>query len=558
MPSPDGRTTHLGLGIHHQVPEAGGDLRPGGHTVSLSTEAQIRMGRVGRSTLPFTLSGVTSAALILLTVSGCSLIDSTDLISQEVPSVEASDRRSAAEPFINGPDEPQKTTNDAFDREDPVARLLNPRFHSQGTGDSPSGAGAGAHSLTPNPDTTQELLRTPVADVQVEPAAEEISGTSSADDRSDARTANLNISPATSQLTWPSAEPRVSTPASAAQPDTASDHQVDTPRAPAAADGTSHVLGSGPPASDPSMLDRLRELYAPDPDRRRSGDFRRRIRGLTPWNILGNREDSAESSQAAGHSPLTDLPVAYASTAEPEASPLAAAIEETKARLAIWPRGRGGAPERPLEFRQQQVNLRLLQLVADQPAAAISAVEYIAAEEQEFLQDLILGIARFRSPNEKLDGRQQAAQTVGQIRSAVQHLKPLSALRIRRLDLCSRIHSFGSIDTFPANEFDPGDRVLIYVEVDNLHSELLPGQNYRTVLSGRLQIFPESSDEAVEEPLQLPAVEDESGSQRTDYYQSYAIALPSHLLSGTYRLQLQIQDDLTGRRATDTLHFVIR
>jgi hypothetical protein len=45
---------------------------------------------------------------------------------------------------------------------------------------------------------------------------------------------------------------------------------------------------------------------------------------------------------------------------------------------------------------------------------------------------------------------------------------------------------------------------------------------------------------------------------RTDYFHSYKIDLPPHLPPGPYALVLSVQDELTGKVASQAINFLIR
>ena len=519
-----------------------------------------RMGCSGSSTSPVTLSGVTIAGLLVLTLSGCTFLNSATSFSsllpeQPPPKVPAGSTDSAV-PSDQTPSSVAEAEEAATGTR-PAVRLLNPQFNVAGPKDPLTENRTGGHSLSPDAAALRKLIgrraHTPMMQENTLPddAVEQSAVTfeeSASDPQSAVNSSTITGAPGELQGSFETATlPAAGTPQNIENTTGAGESPDDAA-----------ATGSGQTTTEPSMLDRLRELYDPAPERRPTSMLRRQIRRLqTPWGILGNRDDpdrSARVDETAGDSGTT---AEGDTVVEREINPLDALIQKTEQQLAAWPRSPGGVHQQPALFRQRQLDLRLLHLIANRPAAAIAAIDILSAEEQEFWQELMLGIDQFRSPDENLNYDQQAARTIGQLRAAVQHLEPSSSLTLRRLEICSRIHGFGSIETFPANDFDPGDRVLIYVEVGNLHSELSPGQNYRTVFSGSLQIFAESSDEPVES-FPLPAVEDESSSRRTDYFQSYEITLPAHLLSGAYRMRLQLQDDLTSRRATGTLDFTIR
>jgi hypothetical protein len=152
---------------------------------------------------------------------------------------------------------------------------------------------------------------------------------------------------------------------------------------------------------------------------------------------------------------------------------------------------------------------------------------------------------------------QRHAGTVSQIRSAVRHLQQVSTLVLRRMEFCSRINSFGSVEEFPTNDFDPGQPVLLYVEVDNFGSEITVDGGYRTSFSAVLEFYHDDSDEPTES-IVLKNIEDSSSSMRSDYFHSFELTIPSHFATGRYRLQLRLRDQISQRETDGVVEFQVR
>lgn len=196
-------------------------------------------------------------------------------------------------------------------------------------------------------------------------------------------------------------------------------------------------------------------------------------------------------------------------------------------------------------------------LIANQPGSAIQAVDELPPAEQDFWQELMLALAEYRNQ----DGNSQEVRftnTTGQLRSAARQLSPLTSLQVRRFEICSRIHSFGRIDTFPSNVFDPvGQPILLYAEVENFSSELTVDGTYRTRFEAQLKLFAKGDSKA-KETIELPNIMDEASSERSDYFQSFELNLPSHLQSGEYAIRLRLRDRISGKIAESTVEFQIR
>ena len=315
------------------------------------------------------------------------------------------------------------------------------------------------------------------------------------------------------------------------------------------------------PDSEPSVLERLKGLYEAPAESRSRNIFRRPFERLpSPWGVFRDREDTQTAPPVTADSSLqnstanTDPDVA---TPDEAAELLNQLISEIKRELQNWPRLPGGVPENLQSFQKRQQDLRLLYLVADEPGAAISSLTSLPAGEQDFWQEMMLGIAQYRSTDENQNREQRLTNTVGQLRSAIHHLSPFTRLEVRRLEICSRIMSFGRVEPFPSNDFDAGTPILLYAELDNFGSELTPANTYRTSLDARLQIRRSGSSDPIE-TIDLPNISDEATSERRDYFQTFELNLPSHLATGRYEITLQLADRITGKKTQAAVDFQVR
>lgn len=315
------------------------------------------------------------------------------------------------------------------------------------------------------------------------------------------------------------------------------------------------------PAEDRSMLDRLRDLYD-NPEEKPKSIWRRNLERLS--NPLGVfRERNTEPPSVPAPLDVTPPPsvVSELSNSSPVGESdrqniLAELIQEVNNELLAWPRRPSGQLENEPEYRRRQQDLRLLYLVADQPGHAIETIVGGSAVEQEFWQELMLSLAHFRSRDE-LSYEERMTVTAGQLKSAVRHLAKESVLTIRRLEICSQINSFGRINLFPSNDFEAGQPLLLYAEIENFGTAATALGTQKTSFDATLQILHTDRDTPIE-TLELKDITDEASSDRTDYFQSFELTVPSHLAPGEYLIRLNVNDKLRKRSATETIPFQVR
>lgn len=308
---------------------------------------------------------------------------------------------------------------------------------------------------------------------------------------------------------------------------------------------------------EPSMLERLKGFYEPENAARKI--WKRPFQKLgNPWAaVFGDREqDVSEPVTPAVDEAVRTADMASGAVDTVPNPLLDQLIAATEAELAGWPLQLTGSPVEPEKHQLRQLDLRLLYLIADQPGKAIRAVEELPGAEQDFWQELMLALAEYRSQS-STDTEQRMTITTGQLRSAVRQLAPLTSLQIRRFEICSRIHSFGRLDSFPANNFDPGQPLLLYAEIENFAAELTPAGSYRTQFEAELKLYEQGNSKA-KETIAIPDISDESTSERSDYYQSFELSLPSHLKSGEYTIRLRLRDRVSGKVAESAVEFQVR
>ena len=315
--------------------------------------------------------------------------------------------------------------------------------------------------------------------------------------------------------------------------------------------------------AEPSMLQRFKGLYEPATENAARKIFKKPFTRLSnPWTAVFGEKEAPDDSAATA---LEQTPQTADVSASPDEETLAPAtgipllgqlIDATLNELNGWPRKPDGTPINLQQYQRRQVDLRLLYLVADQPGSAVQAIDELPAAEQNFWQELMLAMAEYRSQNgETVEERMTSTTT--QLRSAVRQLTPLAALRIRRFEICSRIHSFGRVDPFQSDKVDPGQPLLLYAEVENFTTELTPAGNHRTQFEAELKLYEEGNTKP-KETISLPNISDEATSERSDYYQSFELSLPSHLKSGQYFIRLRLRDRVSGKTAESTVEFQVR
>lgn len=326
--------------------------------------------------------------------------------------------------------------------------------------------------------------------------------------------------------------------------------------------GSETTLTDNAASREPTMFDRLRELYTPRREETPTEVLRKQFRRLqTPWGMLREKEPVLpqlpdQSLQIPSADSVTAMIPDEPAEQMPPGTAVQPLIDELEAELKAWRRDADGMPEDTVQWRKRQTDLRLLYLIAERSGDAASAIEMLPSAEQEFWQALMLAMTYYRTSDPDQDRADQLAQTADQLRTAARYAASMSPLKIRRLAFCSAINSFGNIDLFPTADFSPGQPVLIYAEVQNFRSTLTPGGTWHSEFAAVIDICRNDEMDPIES-IRVSEIVDESTSRRTDYFQGYELTIPQ-LARGHYKMRISLRDRLSQQQTTASLGFNIR
>ena len=207
------------------------------------------------------------------------------------------------------------------------------------------------------------------------------------------------------------------------------------------------------------------------------------------------------------------------------------------------------------------VYLRMLYLMDGQQTRSLQAIPDMAPEHQEFWTQMFWSLTNYFDREGIADSGDRATETISQLREAIERLKPESRLQLRNANFSHKIKQLRRLrNSFDRDEFEAGQPVLVYVEVQNFASELNSEGRYKTRLRSTIEIHkagrgPESG---LVHSQDYPATEDTCRNLRQDYFHSYRIDLPDELTPGPHTLKLMVEDELSQRIATASLSFVVK
>lgn len=259
-----------------------------------------------------------------------------------------------------------------------------------------------------------------------------------------------------------------------------------------------------------------------------------------------------ESNLAAKPTPPAPQPQEKALTPAEHLSETIRLIEETVAETSVSGEHHGAEP-----------GVRLLQILREKMDQVSPSNWRLSNQEHQYWQQQLEAVSvMFESESINTpDGnrepqRHTATRAIEHLERAAQHLRSMAGLRLHGGQLCSQILGFGKFEELESNRFQPGDRALIYVEVENHSSQVVSSDSSSTsensaTFQTRLQasyVVHDLAGKIVHEEI-YPAIEDLARRHRRDFYLHLPITI-FELSPGEYQITVSIKDLANASKAT--------
>ena len=196
-----------------------------------------------------------------------------------------------------------------------------------------------------------------------------------------------------------------------------------------------------------------------------------------------------------------------------------------------------------------EVSLRLLQVVRRQVENVATNDARLSAGEQQYwahqldaLTTMLASAPADDQGSSEVQRHQSARQTLSHLREAVAQLETIANLKVSGGKFCTEITGFGQYREFDSSQFAPGDRALVYCEVENYFSQKQStpdGNRFVTHLRGSFAVYDEQG--RVVQQAEFPAVEDIALKRRRDFYLYLPVTI-GDLDAGNYRLHVMVED----------------
>jgi hypothetical protein len=203
----------------------------------------------------------------------------------------------------------------------------------------------------------------------------------------------------------------------------------------------------------------------------------------------------------------------------------------------------------------QHATLRLVYLLMGKRDEALAPIPGIPAAQQDFWSKELYGLAALLDAERNPDASRRAAEANAHLRDATVRLGEAAMLQVRNAAFCTEVSSYGVYQAFETAEFQPGQEVLLYAEVENFKTAATD-QGYHTALKASYQILDERGARVEEKEFAL--TEEYCQNPRRDFFLRYFIWMPQKIYGGSYKLQFSIEDTLGHKIGQATVPFKIK
>jgi hypothetical protein len=212
------------------------------------------------------------------------------------------------------------------------------------------------------------------------------------------------------------------------------------------------------------------------------------------------------------------------------------------------------APDSPEEI-SDHARLRLLCLAAQRRDEALRPIPTLDSEMTEFWSKEVFGLAALLDTEMISDPVQRLSEAKVHFEEAVNHLGESAPLVVRNLAFITKVVSYGVYTTFESCEFKPGQRVGLYVEMENFTSKEVP-QGFHTSLKSSYEITDNRGQRVAVDEF-LPNRET-CRNRRRDYFVFYEFSMPERIYPGEYTLQLTVTDVNSQKVGQSKVQFYIK
>ncbi|TVQ03184.1 MAG: hypothetical protein EA381_01925 [Planctomycetaceae bacterium] len=180
-----------------------------------------------------------------------------------------------------------------------------------------------------------------------------------------------------------------------------------------------------------------------------------------------------------------------------------------------------------------------LQVLAGDAEWSVDAFAGMSPAERTFLRNHLAAVGKLVDPSGHPVPARRFALALPEYREATRQLGMAAEhLEIRTAAFCQEFNGFGQVKRHAEAQFQAGQKVFLYCEVDNFVAEAAES-GFETELQGSYEIFDSSGNKVAGQVL--PTDLQRCDQPIRDYCVAYEMQLPTSLEPGDYRLELTME-----------------
>ena len=209
----------------------------------------------------------------------------------------------------------------------------------------------------------------------------------------------------------------------------------------------------------------------------------------------------------------------------------------------------------PRRNESEEVRLRLLQLALGNRENALQPIPGTSPALQEFWSETLFALGLLEDSQLNPDPKLRLAEARRHLQNGLRRLGEECPLEVTGLAFVTAVQSWGVYESFDKYEFAPGQKVLLYAEVENLSAESTP-KGYRTAWRSSYQILDSAGKEVAR--YEYAPNEEYCRRPRRDFFIGCELSFPRDAAPGRYVLRLTVVDLITNRVGQGTIEFTLR
>lgn len=214
------------------------------------------------------------------------------------------------------------------------------------------------------------------------------------------------------------------------------------------------------------------------------------------------------------------------------------------------------APDQPQTTAEayRHARLGLLKTTLGDMDGAVAPVPGLSTAEQDFWSRQLMALCTMLDSKAQPDTGRRAAAAGVHLAEAQARLGHIASLAVVNPTFCKRVYGYGAYEPYDQARFTAGQKVTLYVEVENFTSERTD-RGYRSALATGYRVVDDAGHRV--DGGDLPVVEDECLSRRRDFHIQYGVTLPRAIYPGKYQMELTLTDQVGHKIGLNALPFEI-